>query len=281
MKGFKYKSGKFRPTENKKGVMKSRDQTIKNKGVQLIQKRMNRDSLTSNDILNYIRSHEGVTEIDLDRKFDFGNNSDGSYTKFRNLVDSGKIRTGGWTREVHPDYSAGGSYNYYPVDNARMQREQKVIKLENRANIGIRAYTQEFYRQGSPLVLEIGTNVVKGKFIIEPYWKYYPLTEDQLETSKELSDKKFDRFEDAKDYVENKFGIKIELDKINSNDYQSWDKNIMDTEKELPIQRLYWNLPEGIRSLQRDGESIEQFLKRERITKPDFKSKWNPEGIGQ
>ena len=35
MKGFKDKSGKFRPTENKIGVRKSRDQTIKIQGVRL------------------------------------------------------------------------------------------------------------------------------------------------------------------------------------------------------------------------------------------------------
>ena len=35
MKGFTDKSGKFRPTENKNGVRKSRDQTAKTEGVRL------------------------------------------------------------------------------------------------------------------------------------------------------------------------------------------------------------------------------------------------------
>ena len=35
MKGFKDKEGKFRPTENKKGVRKSRDQSTKTEGVRL------------------------------------------------------------------------------------------------------------------------------------------------------------------------------------------------------------------------------------------------------
>lgn len=167
------------------------------------------------------------------------------------------------------------------LQSSRMAREQKTIKLENRASVGIRAYTEEFNYKGDNLVIEIGTNVVKGKFIFETYWRNYPLTEDQIELSNELRNKKFDRFEDAKDYLQNKFGIKIELDRINSNDYQTWDKNIVDAEKELPIQSLYWSLPEHIRTMKKDGESIEQFLKRERMTKPNFNSKWNPEGVGR
>src|SRR3972149_7333302 len=43
MKGFTDKSGKFRPTENKKGVRKSRDQSTKNQGIKLVSLRKQRD----------------------------------------------------------------------------------------------------------------------------------------------------------------------------------------------------------------------------------------------
>ena len=71
MKGFKDKSGKFRPTENKNGIRKSRDQTAKNNGVQLTQKRMKRDKVSTayRKIKELEKDFErGLSEYDFDNK---------------------------------------------------------------------------------------------------------------------------------------------------------------------------------------------------------------------
>ena len=43
MKGFKDPQGKFRPTENKNGIRKSRDQSVKTEGVKLLSLRKQRE----------------------------------------------------------------------------------------------------------------------------------------------------------------------------------------------------------------------------------------------
>ena len=69
MKGFKDKSGKFRPTENKNGVRKSRDQTAKTQGVKINSgTRMKRDSNKELEKIFAISSR--VSKENMDREYD-------------------------------------------------------------------------------------------------------------------------------------------------------------------------------------------------------------------
>ena len=71
MKGFKDKSGKFRPTENKNGVRKSRDQSTKTQGIKLERKARDSDFIEEPeeyelyDILEDVTGKDHIThEID-------------------------------------------------------------------------------------------------------------------------------------------------------------------------------------------------------------------------
>ena len=63
MKGFKDKSGKFRPTENKKGVRMSRDQSAKTQGVKIEKIRMAREKEMNLD--DVMKKHEKEFEKSL------------------------------------------------------------------------------------------------------------------------------------------------------------------------------------------------------------------------
>ena len=68
-KGFTDKSGKFRPTENKNGVRKSRDQTAKTQGVKIDSgTRMKRDS--SKELEKMFAISSVVSKETIDREYD-------------------------------------------------------------------------------------------------------------------------------------------------------------------------------------------------------------------
>jgi len=138
----------------------------------------------------------------------------------------------------------------------RLKKDYKKVRMENRAWKGIRAYTDDVIIDGVPVVFEIHTHHPWGKYIITAY-------DDNrgLEKLSGLSHMKFDKFEQAKSYLETRFKIKIELDEDPSN-HQTWKKNIEQTDHELPFDRKYWSLPENKRNKIDVHESIEEFLKR-------------------
>jgi hypothetical protein len=145
-------------------------------------------------------------------------------------------------------------------------RVPKTVLLENRANVGIRAYTDQVSFEGVPVVFEISTHVVRGKYFIEPYWENQG-TEPNPDL--DLPEEGFDTFNDAVDYLEDKLGIKVELDRDRSNDHQTWEENIEQTDRILPIEKIFWQLPENQRgkigSEGHESESIEDFLERKRL----------------
>lgn len=150
--------------------------------------------------------------------------------------------------------------------NSNKMLNNSSLKLVNRASVGIRAYTDRFPYKGHSLVLEIGTHHPWGKYLVEPYWEHQGTEFDPItiETNNLLSKKKFDTFEEAKQFIESEFGYKIVLDKSNSNDYQSWEQNIKQTDHELPYDKKFWSLPEHIKNHigEHGNESTEEFLKR-------------------
>ena len=116
--------------------------------------------------------------------------------------------------------------------------------------------------------------------MIEPYWENGGTAPNP---DIDAPEEGFDTFQDAVDFLEDKIGVDIELDRSRSNDHQTWEENIEQTDRILPIESVFWKLPEGMRnrigSEGHEGESIEEFLERERIIHSGFQSKWNPKGI--
>ena len=142
--------------------------------------------------------------------------------------------------------------------------ENKIVKLENRASVGIRAYTDEIFYDGMPLVLEIGTHHPYGKYIIEPFWKNQGIngSHEQTKLNTELSRARFSTFDEAKSFIERRFNVTVELDNDNSNDNQTWEENIKQTDHILPYDKEFWSLPDKERWDIRPSESTEDFLRR-------------------
>lgn len=138
-------------------------------------------------------------------------------------------------------------------------RSADVVNLQNRANIGIRAYTGKIKLDDDEVVIEIQTNVVKGKYMLEPYWDNQ---EKRHKSDKLIRDLEFNTFEEAKKAVEDITNTKIVLDRKTSNDYQTWEENIKHSDEELPFSKVYWSLPERTREQIQSGESVENFVKR-------------------
>jgi hypothetical protein len=85
LKGFKDKSGKFRPTENKNGVRKSRDQSAKTQGVKINSgTRMKRDS--NKELEKMFAISSVVSKESMDREYD-------SFTSSITDYGSGDIST--------------------------------------------------------------------------------------------------------------------------------------------------------------------------------------------
>lgn len=135
-------------------------------------------------------------------------------------------------------------------------RMKKEVLLQNRASVGIRAVA-EIQHEGRPATLSIDTHHPRGKYLISVEQNGFRI-DDKLG----IENKQFDTFDDAKKFVEKRFDIMIKLDKKNSNDFQSWETNIRQTDHELPLDRKFWHLPENVRDKIKNGESIEEFLKR-------------------
>ena len=149
------------------------------------------------------------------------------------------------------------------AEGVKKDFENKIVKLENKASVGIRAYTDEVFYDGIPLVLGIGTHHPYGKYIIEPFWKNQ--NGDHYEKTKlntELAKARFNTFDEAKSFIERKFNITIQLDSDNSNDYQTWEENIKQTDHILPYDKEFWSLPDKERWDIRPSESTEDFLRR-------------------
>ena len=104
-----------------------------------------------------------------------------------------------------------------------------------------------------------------GKYLIEPYWKNGGTAPNPDIGAPEFPEG-FDTFQDALDFLEDKVGINIELDRNRSNDHQTWEENIEQTDRILPIESVFWKLPENQRNnIGKEGhesESIEDFLER-------------------
>lgn len=96
MKGFKDKAGKFRPTEKKTGVRKSRDQSAKTQGIRL------KRNTTMNE-------GEPILETELTDIFgdveDEKNEGQINYFKLQRVVEEGIIeilkREGKWDNDYH------------------------------------------------------------------------------------------------------------------------------------------------------------------------------------
>lgn len=131
------------------------------------------------------------------------------------------------------------------IKSTDFEKSIPVVKLQNRANVGIRAYTDTVYVNGVPIVFEIMEHAVLGRYLIQPY------VEDNNRSLPEslwgLNKVEFKTFDSAKRYLENRFKVSIELDRESSNDYQTWEKNIKDADNELPFSRIFWHLPESER----------------------------------
>ena len=86
MKGFKDKSGKFRPTENNNGVRKSRDQTLKIQGVRLERDRDDYPLILESNLETFNRNHSIQLEYG-----DAGGQSKGLKFKGTNSFIVGKM----------------------------------------------------------------------------------------------------------------------------------------------------------------------------------------------
>ncbi len=267
MKGH-MQDGKFHPHTEYKGVRKSRDQSVKTEGIRLARQRvipkLTRIKEQEDGRVKYwAESHKGNTVASLIYSKDFPDEMeirigtlDGNFSVrgHKSIMDKLSF-------EEFKDKALNAIETHEDLAGSRKSRDVKT-KLENRASVGIRAYTKEFKYEGMPLVIEIHSHHPFGKYLVEPYWNTYPLTENQLEVSNALGKERFDKFNDAKRFVEKKFGLDLELDKKDSNDYQTWEENIKQTDRRLPFDRKFWALPEVDRDDMKISESSEEFLKR-------------------
>ncbi len=178
------------------------------------------------EIINNVNIDEDALEEFAKEKVESSSSVDWDDIGDSKIVDKGS----------HYETSDGRTIIWSSYDSEKAQRflkrrvddnEIKSIKLENRANSGIRAYTEEFDYEGYPLVLEIITHYGRHHYMIEPYW--HGKTEgvaEVIKLNRELSNVDFKSFNDAKSYIEKRFNLDLQLDKENSNDYQTWEENI-------------------------------------------------------
>jgi hypothetical protein len=105
-----------------------------------------------------------------------------------------------------------------------MKRHQdndiKYVNLENRAAMGLRAYTDEFVTPEGLIVLEIAKHHQRGKIFVEEYRRFGKSTTGEIIEF-------FDTFEDAVKYIEGKYGLKVHLKDDNKKwTGRTWEEQI-------------------------------------------------------
>lgn len=129
------------------------------------------------------------------------------------------------------------------------------IKLENRANTGLRIVSSDFKKDDKRIFVTVDMHHPKGKYLLEEN----NAVTHQREPSPVVE---FSKFQDVESFMRNKYKLPVVRDTENSNNAHTWEENIKIADHELPLDKIYWSLPENVLRKDNQHESTEAFLKR-------------------
>ncbi|MBT6647222.1 MAG: hypothetical protein HOB51_06855 [Thaumarchaeota archaeon] len=137
------------------------------------------------------------------------------------------------------------------------------VNFDNRAWKGVRIVSDNFKRNDKNVFVTVDTHVTTGKYVVELHNEH----QNDRNGLPLDSEKKFNTFNQAKDYVENKYNLNVKLPE-HPQATHTWKQNVTYTDYELPYEKVFWSLPEVAKKnhyYQNENvkrESIPEFIQR-------------------